>query len=66
MTHSDESELEMTRRHVQEAQEHIARQHEILDRLPDTGALADMARTLLAEYEETLALHRARLEQLQG
>ncbi|EYD76998.1 hypothetical protein Rumeso_01408 [Rubellimicrobium mesophilum DSM 19309] len=66
MTHSEETEIEMARRHVREGEEHVARQREIIDRLPSTGEVAEIARTLLADYEDSLALHRAHLGRLQG
>ena len=65
MTDTEETELDTVRRHVQEAEDHVARQREIVDRLPPTGDLADIARALLADYEAALALHRAHLERLQ-
>ncbi len=60
-----ETEREMVERHVREGQEHVARQREIVERLPVSGEVAEMARSLLVEYEETLALHRAHLARLQ-
>ncbi len=59
-----ETERERAERHVREAEEHVARQQEIVERLPPTGDVADLARSLLVEYEETLALHRAHLTRL--
>ena len=64
MTDPEEPELELARRQVREAEEHVARQREIVDRLPPSGEVAEIARTLLADYEETLALHRAHLDRL--
>ena len=59
-----EAELEMAARHVREGEEHVTRQREIVDQLPASGEVADMARMLLAEYEETLDLHRLHLARL--
>jgi hypothetical protein len=66
MSDTDESDLEMVRRHVREGEEHVARQREIVERLSSSGELAEIARTLLADYEKTLALHRAHLARLQN
>jgi hypothetical protein len=59
-----ESELERVERHVREGEVHVARQREIVDRLAPSGEVAGIARTLLAEFEDTLDLHRARLARL--
>jgi hypothetical protein len=59
-----ETEREMVERHIREGEAHVARQREIVERLPPTGEVADMARTLLANYQETLNLHRAHLARL--
>ncbi len=68
MTLADEAEtkLEQIERQVRDAEEQVARQREIVERLPPSGEVAAMARTLLAEYEEALRLHRAHLARLQG
>ncbi len=63
---AEESEREMVERHVREAEAHVVRQREIVERLPPSGEVAEMARTLLAEYEATLNLHWAYLVRLQG
>ena len=66
MTDADETEIEMVRRHIVEAEEHLARQREIVDRLPPSGGITELARSLLVQYEETLSLHRAHLARLLG
>ena len=60
-----ETLLEMARRHVREAEVHVARQHQIAAGLPgnDEGSL--IARTLLAEFERTLRDHKVALAQLE-
>ena len=51
-----ETEREMAERHVREVAAHVARQREIVKRLPPSGEVAEIARTLLAEHEEMLSL----------
>ena len=59
-----ETELGMVQWHIREGEEHVARQREIVERLPPSGNVAEMARSLLAEFETTLELHRAHLARL--
>ena len=66
MDHTGETEIEMVQRHVREREEHVARQREIVERLPPSGEVAEMAHALLAELEKTLAHHRAHLARLLG
>ena len=68
MTFADDTgtEREMVERHVREGAAHVARQREIVERLPASGEVAEIARVLLAEFEATLGLHRAHLARLQG
>ena len=66
MIGTSETEIEMVERHVREAEEHVARQREIVDRLLPSGEVAEMARSLLIQYEETLSLQRAHLARLRG
>ncbi len=66
MIDTNETEMETVERHIREAEDHVARQREIVDRLPPTGEVAEMARSLLAQYEEALSLHRAHLARLRG
>ena len=66
VTRSSETELEMIQRQVRKAEEHVARQREIVSRLPPSGDIAEMARALLAELEESLTHYRTHLTQLQG
>jgi len=56
----------MVERHVREGEEHVARQRGLVDRLSSSGEVAGIARTLLAEFEDTPDLHRAHLARLQG
>lgn len=60
-----ETLLEMARRHVREAEVHVARQRNIAAGLPggDEGSL--IARMLLAEFERTLRDHKVALAQLE-
>lgn len=59
-----EAEIEMVRRHVCEGEEHVTRQRDIVARLPPSGDLAEIARALLPEVEESLEAHRTRLARL--
>ena len=65
MNHSDDPEVDMVRRLVSEAEEHLARQRAIVERLPSSGEVSAIAHSLLADYAEVLARHRARLAQLE-
>ncbi|MBS3649662.1 hypothetical protein KEU06_13700 [Pseudaminobacter sp. 19-2017] len=60
-----ETEIEMVRRHVREGERHVAIQKSILDDLAAAGRPTDLAKKLLAEFEETLAQHRAHLARLE-
>jgi hypothetical protein len=66
MTRPGETELEMVQRHVREGEEHVARQREIVGRLPPSNEIAGIARALLTEFEDTLAAHRDHLARLLG
>ena len=66
MIGTDNNEIETVERHIREAEEHVARQREIVDRLPSSGEVAELARSLLVQYEEVLSLHRAHLARLLG
>jgi hypothetical protein len=59
-----ETEIEMAERHIREGEEHVAHQLDILARLPPSGELTEIARKSLADSEENLAAHRARLAHL--
>ena len=58
----------MVERHVTEAEEHVRRQREIIARLDAKGlgrsATAGLARDLLRQMEENLALHLAERKRL--
>jgi hypothetical protein len=66
MIDTNQTEIETVERHIREAEDQVARQREIVDRLPPSGEVAEMARSLLAQYEEALSLHRAHLARLRG
>ena len=66
MRNPDETELEMTRRHIREGAEQIARQREVLSRLRPRSEVANIARSVLAQLEESQKLHVAHLERLLG
>ena len=66
MIDTNETEMETVERHIREAEDQVARQREIVDRLPPSGEVAEMARSLLVQYEEALNLHRAHLVRLRG
>ena len=60
----DEDETETTRRHIREGAEQIARQREVLSRLRPRSEVANIARSVLAQLEESQKLHVAHLERL--
>jgi hypothetical protein len=62
---ADETELEMTERHVREGERHIASRMEILAHLRMHGQDTDLAERLLANLEDLLAMHRAHRARLQ-
>jgi len=66
MIDTNGTEIETVERHIREAEDQVARQREIVDRLPPSGEVAEMARSLLVQYEEALSLHRAHLARLSG
>ncbi len=66
MIDTNQTEIETVERHIREAEDQVARQREIVDRLPPSGEVAEMARSLLAQYEEALSRHRAHLARLRG
>lgn len=60
-----ESDLEMALRHVVEAEARVARQRVLVERLaPAGGQTAALAEALLADFQATLAAHRAHLARL--
>ncbi len=59
-----ETVVEMTRRQILADEEMVARQRVIVQRLPQSGELAEIGRAYLAELEESLAEHRALLARL--
>jgi hypothetical protein len=62
----DQTELEMTRRHIREVTEQIARQREVLSRQRPRSDVAGIAREVLVQLEESQKLHVAHLERLLG
>jgi len=57
-----ETDLEMALRHVIEAEARVLRQRSLVARLgPRGGRIAELAHTLLADFESDLAAHRAHL-----
>jgi hypothetical protein len=63
---ANESELEMTRRHVADGERHIALQREIIVRLQGLGGDTGIAEQLLEEFEATLRDHRAHRDRLEA
>ena len=66
MDDPDETELAMTRRHIRECAEQIARKRGVLSRLKPRSEVATIARSVLAQLEESQKLHVAHLERLLG
>lgn len=66
MPHLGETEIEMVQRHVREGEGHVAHQRELVNSLPPESELAETARMLLVEFEETQEMHCAHLARLQG
>ena len=60
-----ESDLEMARRHVAEAERHVQLQRDIVAHLRDLGGDVDTAEQLLSLFEETLDIHRAHRDRLE-
>ena len=63
---ANETELEMTRRHVAAGERHVALQREIIARLQRLGSDAALAEQLLEEFEATLRDHRAHRDRLEA
>ena len=68
-----ETPLEMVRRHVSEAEAHIARQVQIVERLrtspgsaPEAAELLTQAEALLVQLRSAQAAHLAHLRQIQN
>lgn len=59
-----ETRIEMERRHLREAQTHVAKQRALVARLRQDDLPTDMARDLLAQFEGSLVDHRAGLARL--
>lgn len=53
-----ESEMALVEQHVLDAEIHVARQLELLNRLPELGAPAEQAEQVLTTFEDQLVLHR--------
>jgi hypothetical protein len=58
--------LAQAERHIAESDERIARQKALIERLEADGGDSVTAKLLLAEFQHSLALHRADWERLQG
>jgi hypothetical protein len=63
---ANETELEMTQRHVADGERHIALQREIIARLQGLGGDTGIAEQLLEEFEATLRDHRAHRDRLEA
>lgn len=61
-----ETELEMTRRHVQQGARHLAQQRELVAKLRANGQSTEAALQLLATFEATQQQHKAHLARLEG
>jgi len=60
-----ETDLEMALRHVIEAEGRVQRQRALIERFgPGGGPMKEMAERLLADFQATLAAHRAHLARL--
>ncbi len=57
-------DLAMVERHIVEGRGHIARQHQIVERLVALDGDVEAARGLLAQFEVTLDAHEAHKERL--
>ena len=60
-----ENHLQTAEQHVREAEEHVARQRQVATRMREMGFNSQLADSLLAEFEITLAQHRMHLTRLQ-
>jgi hypothetical protein len=58
---TEESELEMVRRHVREGAEHVANQRALLGRLKEHDLPTEEAEVLLATFEDLQRQHEAHL-----
>jgi hypothetical protein len=63
---ANETELEMTQRHVAAGERHVAHQREIVARLQTLGTDTGIAEQLLVEFEATLRDHRAHRDRLEA
>ncbi|MBX4875977.1 MULTISPECIES: hypothetical protein [Rhizobium] len=61
-----EKHLQQAREHVALGRQHVARQREIVAELTTRGADLAEAIRLLANFEESQAMHLAHLDRLQG
>ena len=59
-----ETTLEMVMQHIRESEGHIARQKAIIEELRRDNQPTEAAASLLRIFEETLAAHQRRAEQL--
>jgi hypothetical protein len=61
----DDDEVAMVRRHITLGLEHIARQHELIAQFASFGADTTLSEQVLANFEDSLLLHRQHLRRLQ-
>jgi ATP-dependent protease HslVU (ClpYQ) peptidase subunit len=54
----------MVLRHIRQGEAHVAGQHKIVARLHLAGCSTDAAYDLLAQFENTLRLHKGHLDRL--
>jgi hypothetical protein len=59
-----DDEVAMVRRHITLGLEHIARQHELIAHLASFGADTTLSEQVLANFEDSLLLHRQHLRRL--
>ena len=64
MAQVGETEIEMVQRHIRQGEGHVASQREIVASLPPDSPLAENARQLLTQFEETLESHHEHLARL--
>jgi hypothetical protein len=60
---SQTEQIDMIRRHIAEAERHVASQREVVRKLQRLGADTLLAEDILEEFETTLAQHHAHLAQ---
>jgi hypothetical protein len=63
---TNETELEMVRRHVREGAEHVAHQRALVARLTADGLPSEEAAALLANFEDLQEQHEAHLARVEA